>query len=213
MRKVYRTRWEFIEQYVHGKSVLDVGSAELLGTIHQHKEKESVHKRITDVAKKVIGLDINAVQVHALRERGYNIFEANAETFDLGQTFDVVVAGELIEHLSNPGAFLECTRRHLNENGTLVVTTPNRFSSAVFLSALLNNIIPSYNKPIDKHVAYYDENCLQELLRRHEYKRFTVAYYEWVGRPAGNIKVKTLNAILRRIRPRFLAGLMIAAKL
>lgn len=212
MTPVYKTRWEFIEPYVRGKVVLDVGPAELIGTTHRHKEQESIHKRIVAVAQKVIGLEKNGDQVRSLRELGYNILEGDAEAFELGERFEVIVAGELIEHLSNPGAFLECARRHLKTDGVLVLTTPNRFSGAVFLSALRHNVIPSYDKPIAKHVAYYDENCLQDLLRRHGFSRFVVAYYEWVGKPSPNWTLWILNAVLRKLRPRFLPGLMIAAK-
>ena len=211
MKMVYKTRWEFIEPFVFGKKVLDVGPAELIGTIHRHKEQESIHKRIATVSQKVIGLEKNKEQVQALQRLGYHIIEGDAEEFRLNELFDVIVAGELIEHLSNPGAFLECARRHLEPDGILVLTTPNRFSASVFLSALLHNNIPSYNKPIAKHVAYYDENCFQDLLRRHGYGRFTIAYYEWIGIPNPNLKIKFLNTILRCLHPQFSAGLMIAA--
>lgn len=213
MKMVYKTRWEFIEPYVRGKRVLDIGPAELMGTIHRHKLQESIHKRIVTVAQKVIGLEKNAGQVRALQKLGYEILEGDAEKFSLDEVFDVIVAGELIEHLSNPGAFLDCARQHLRPDGMLLLTTPNRFGALVFLCTLLHNSIPSYNKPIAKHVAYYDENCLRDLLHRHGYTRFTVAYYEWVGSPTFNFKTKALDALISRLRPRFLPGLMIAAQL
>jgi SAM-dependent methyltransferase len=212
MTEVYKTRWQFIERYVRGKRVLDVGPAELMGTVHRHKLSESIHERICGLAREVVGLDKSMEQVQALLKLGYDIREGDAEGFELGEQFDVIVAGELIEHLSNPGAFLECARRHLGSDGVLVLTTPNRFGLIRFLSALRRNSIPSYNKPIAKHVAFYDDNCLRDLLRRHGFSDFTVAYYEWVGRPSGSFKIGILNALLRRFRPRFLAGLMIAAR-
>ena len=211
MTLAYRTRWEFIEPYVRGKVVLDIGSAELIGTVNRDKEEYSIHRRLTQAAKEVVGLEKNAEQVKALQERGYNIREGDAENFHLGQRFDAVVAGELIEHLSNPGAFLECVKQHLKPDGVLLLTTPNRFGAGTFLSSIVHNAIPTYNKPIAKHVAYFDENCLKDLLRRHGFSRFEVTYYEWVGRPTPNLTTKALNAILRRWRPRFLSGLMVAA--
>lgn len=212
MTRTYRTRWEFIEPYVRGKVVLDIGPAELIGTINRDKEQESVLKRVTDSAQRVIGLEKSAEQVKALRERGYDIREGDAEDFCMGEMFDAIVAGELIEHLSNPGMFLECAKRHLKPDGVLLLTTPNRFGAGVFLSALLHNRIPTYNKPIAKHVMYFDENCLRDLLQRHGFTRFDLSNYEWVGRPAPNLTTSVLNALLRRIRPGFLSGLMIAAR-
>jgi SAM-dependent methyltransferase len=42
-----------------------------------------------------------------------------------GMLFDAVVAGELIEHLENPCAFLRNTHALLQEHGILLLTTPN----------------------------------------------------------------------------------------
>lgn len=212
MTAVFKTRWEFIEPFVRGKVVLDIGPAELIGTVNREKEGHSIHKRLVAAAQEVIGLEKNAEQVLALRELGYNIREGDAQAFDLGQLFDVVMAGELIEHLSNPGTFLDCARRHLKPEGTLLLTTPNRFDAAVFLSSLLRDSIPSYNKPIAKHVAYYDENCLKDLLSRHGFSRLTWANYEWVGRPSPNLTMALMCVVLRGLRPRFLAGVMVAAQ-
>lgn len=47
------------------------------------------------------------------------------------RTFDSVVAGELIEHLEDPYAFLRGVRRRLAPGGRLVITTPNPVSFPV----------------------------------------------------------------------------------
>ena len=41
------------------------------------------------------------------------------------EAFDVVTAGEVIEHMLDEGAFLRECHRALKKGGTLVVTTPN----------------------------------------------------------------------------------------
>jgi SAM-dependent methyltransferase len=209
--KSYRTRWDFIEPYVEGKKVLDVGPAELVGTVHRFKEERWLHKRIASVTTKVVGLEINTEQMRALRDMGYDIRLGDAESFDLGETFDVVVAGELIEHLSNPGKFIECARRHLGPNGVLLLTTPNRFGALAFLKVLRRNRVPSYDKPIDKHVLYFDEDSIKSLLTRHGYSDIVVAYYETVGGPAKDFKTRLLNAFLRRYRPVLLSGILVSA--
>ena len=191
---------------------MDIGSAELMGTINKQKEEYSIYRNLLNVANTVVALEKNVEQVQALRERGYDIQEGDAEAFSLGREFDVVVAGELIEHLSNPGSFLDCVREHLKPDGVFVLTTPNRFGAPTFLSAILHNTIPTYNKPIAKHVVYFDENSLQDLLVRHGFSNFDVTYYEWVGKPVPNATTTVLNALLRRLRPSFLSGLMIAAQ-
>lgn len=210
---IYTTRWAFIEPYVRGKKVLDIGPAELRGTTQDpEKVKWWLHGQIASAASSVVGLEKSDVQALALREMGYNIRHGDAESFDLGETFDVINAGELIEHLSNPGLFLESVKRHLKPDGFLVLTTPNRFSASHFINALLKNEIPAYEKSIAKHVFYFDEVSLRDLLTRHGFSQVTLAYCEWVGKPKSGVKSKVLNSLLRRFRPKFLRILLVAAR-
>lgn len=59
--------------------------------------------------------------------------EALAET---GQTFDVVLAMEIIEHVSHPSAFLGACSRSLRPGGLLFVSTLNRTSKS-YLAAIV----------------------------------------------------------------------------
>lgn len=211
--RVYQTRWEFIEPYVKGKTVLDVGATELVGTINSGKMGRWLHKKIADVAYKVVGLEQNNEQVQILRKIGYDIRCGDAETFNCDEHFDVIVAGELIEHLSNPGKFIECSRSHLRSGGTLVLTTPNRFDFVPFFKAFLMNRITAYNKPIAKHVVYFDEESVKSLLERYGFSDITIAYYESVGNLPEGFKTRLVNVLLRRYRPIILPGLLAAARI
>jgi SAM-dependent methyltransferase len=210
--KVFRTRWAFIETYVVKKTVLDIGPAELVGTVHRAKEERWLHKKTASVATRVVGLEINEEQISALRGMGYDVRLGDAEGFDLDERFDVVLAGELIEHLSNPGRFLECARRHLYPDGILLLTTPNRFSAIAFLKALRRNQIPVYGKPIAKHVMCFDEDTIRSLLIRHGFSDISVDYYESVGASPTAYKIRLVNALLRRFRPMLLSGLLVSAR-
>lgn len=68
-----------------------------------------------------------AVNVPRLRAEGYDVRLGNAETLELGEGFDTVVAGEVIEHLANPGLFLERVKAHLKPGGRVVLSTPVPF--------------------------------------------------------------------------------------
>lgn len=212
---IYEKRWDYIKQYVVGKSVLDIGPAELIGTINSKKRDTALHVQITKVAADATGLELNPLQARKLRELGYNVIDGNAETFSFNKTYDVIVAGELIEHLSNPGMFLERAKEHLKEDGVLILTTPNRFYAAQFISAYIKNSIPVYDKPIAKHVAYYDEVSLKDLLARHGYDDIQISYYRRYGSEKGNrLSVRNLvESLLVRRRYRFAKGLIVVAKL
>lgn len=45
----------------------------------------------------------------------------------MGETFDTIIAGEVIEHLYNPARFLSDCYRILNPAGRLVLSTPNPY--------------------------------------------------------------------------------------
>jgi len=50
----------------------------------------------------------------------------------------VVVAGEVVEDLSDPGLLLDNVRKHLNVGGKLTTTTPNAWTSHYFISVALH---------------------------------------------------------------------------
>lgn len=212
-KKIVTTRWDIIENYVKGKNVLDIGCAELIGsTIDKKKKSRWIHAKISKVAKELTGVDINEEQVVLLKEMGYNIVVGDAEIIDLGHDFDVIVAGELIEHLSNPGIFLDNMKRHLKGDGIFILTTPNRFDFMTFLRSFLHNTIPSYNKPIAKHVTYFDENSISALLKRHGFEPIEIAYYWTFSNDYDSQWTRILLHPIIRFRPSFVRGLVVVSK-
>ena len=114
---IYETRWQFVEPAVTGRSVLDIGPAEMVGTVNRAKHDRWLHGRVALAASRLVGIDHSKDQVAVLQRLGYDIRRGDAEDFDLGERFEVVLAGEVIEHLSNPGRFLDCAREHLVDEG------------------------------------------------------------------------------------------------
>jgi len=192
--------------------VLDVGPAELVGTVNRLKLERWIHGKIAKVAKKVVGLDHNGEQVFALKALGYDIREGDAEQFNLGEQFDVAFAGELIEHLSNPGSFLDCARQHLIDHGKLVVTTPNRYSILSIYKVLRSGQVLTYSKPIAKHVAYFDSDSLESLLVRHGFSKVETGYCQWLGASESKGLYRLLVNSLSKYRPAFLPVLVAIAE-
>ena len=81
--------------------------------------------------KSVVGIDIDAqtiayAQEHFVHPR-VSFAESSAEQLSqLGQTFDVVVSFETIEHLPEPARFIAEVRRVLRPGGLFLCSTPNR---------------------------------------------------------------------------------------
>jgi 2-polyprenyl-3-methyl-5-hydroxy-6-metoxy-1,4-benzoquinol methylase len=79
------------------------------------------------------------------------------EDLEVGN-FDVVVAGELLEHLPCPRAFLTSARPLLNPRGIIIVTTCNAFCLRRFLRIPFGR----ENVHVD-HVVYFSHRTLQRL--------------------------------------------------
>jgi len=60
--------------------------------------------------------------------------------------FDIVLAVEVIEHLENPWHFMREAIRVLNENGVLIVTTPNLANLSSRFNYLINGLFPYFRE-------------------------------------------------------------------
>ena len=165
--KLIQDRFDVIFDHVNGKTVLDCGSGgEEIKPGELWWETHFLHKKIKEIASVCIGIDNDSAAVEQLNNMGFDIRFGDIETIDMGQLFDIVMAGEFIEHLSNPGLFLETVKRHLAPGGKLILSTPNAWA--------LGNLVRSlYGRKIvinKGHIAWYDQVMIEQLLARHGFK-------------------------------------------
>jgi 2-polyprenyl-3-methyl-5-hydroxy-6-metoxy-1,4-benzoquinol methylase len=170
------TREAIIADCVKGKKVLDVGCVG--NAAHGAVQPDWLHRLICEHAAEVVGLDIAAEAVALLREQGHKIICGDAETADLGRTFDCIIAAELIEHLSNAGLFFANMRRHLEPGGTLLVTTPNPFYPFRSLGILLRGA----TRVNPQHTCWYCPRTLENALARAGYQDVDVRYVNYTAR-------------------------------
>ena len=114
---------QFISSRCKNKIVLDLGCVQ-----HDLEKLHNglwIHGSIKEVASELIGLDYLEEEVKKLNELGFNIVCGNAELFELNRKFDVIVAGDIIEHLNNFGNFLESCVNHMATDGRLIITSAN----------------------------------------------------------------------------------------
>lgn len=150
-----------ILQYIRGPSILDVGCT---GHTLEPNSPYWLHGQLRKQFSDVTGIDINASNVERLRELGYeNVYVASAEQFGFDRKFDTIVAGELIEHLSNPGLFLERCREHLAPGGRIVITTPYPFSLLYVLYAFFKFPKTCQNP---EHTCWFCPQTMRELAFR-----------------------------------------------
>ena len=125
-----------------------------------------LHRRLVEASESCAGLDLSSEGLDALREAGFqDLHHGNAERLSeiFGKRkFDLIVAGEVLEHVSNPGLFLEGIRGALAADGELLVTVPNAFFLPRIVAAFGRKEVCHY-----EHVAYYSPKTLSGLVHRH----------------------------------------------
>jgi len=126
---------------VRGKRVLDVGS--VAHAPETEAKDEWLHRALAAAAGYCLGVDILPDAVRRLQEAGYNVRLCDVTCEEVGETFDVIVAGEVIEHLGEPGALFAAARRMLVPGGRLVLTTPS----------------PYYWKRVRNHIGLRRHRC------------------------------------------------------
>jgi SAM-dependent methyltransferase len=141
---------------VAGKTVLDIGAGS-----GSHRD-DWFHLLLRSAASEAVGVELSRDFVDAAAKRGVDLVEGDAETIRLGRTFDVVFAGELIEHLSCFRGLLQTALVHLNSDGRLVLTTPNAFAVSNFVYRF-----GGHARVHDEHTCWFCEDTLSSLLTRH----------------------------------------------
>ena len=131
-----------------------------------------LHQAIAGVAAHLIGVDIAAPG--GGRE---HIWQADLDTHPDGlplRDYDLIVAGEILEHLGNPGNLLLALRR-LFPAVMLIITVPNAFSAAG-----LEWVKRGYENCNREHTCWYSWKTLTELVTRCGY---VVCNWGWYGGP------------------------------
>lgn len=164
------SREGFIVRKCVGRRVLHVGCTDWPLTSERAKHGELVHIQVTHAAEACIGLDLSAEGIEKLRDLGIdNIDLGDAERMNVDRyrsaNIDLIVAGEVIEHMNNAGLFLEGCADILRSRGELLVTVPNAFSLG-----RVGRLFFGGEMVHKDHVAYYSPKTMTELLRRYGFE-------------------------------------------
>jgi len=165
-----------------------------------------LHAALERVAAELVGLDVDAPGVELARAQGYE-----AQVVDLQDAAavdalglapaDLIVAGEIIEHVDAPGPFLRAVRPLLKPDGRLVVTTPNAYRAAGVLAPLLGGELIHPD-----HVGIHSIHTLRTLAERTGYRVVELGYYQntpaIAGRSPAAVAVRMLRAAHTRLARR-----------
>lgn len=166
----------------HQKRVLHVGCVDE-GLFEEKREGGVLlHDLLRRACRSVVGIDISAAGIERMRALGYEDVHriditawSSAEQSRFGP-FDLILVPEVIEHVSDLGAFLAGVRDVAKLNGAgIVLSTPNALGQ--FKQQFLHRTGLESNHP--DHLYYYSANSLSVALRRSGLK--AVRWYGYDG--------------------------------
>lgn len=199
-------REDVIVPYVAGRKVLDCGGIDHSFVEDKQKQGIWLHGIIAQHAQRCVGVDILAERVAEINRQGqYQFTVGNVEELPFDGEFDVVVAGELIEHVYNAGLFLDSAWRALVDDGVLIITTPNYHT----ISSILYSVIAGKEVCHPEHTCYYSRQTLCYLVERHG---FVVEECHIVNRVARYRLTERMRDVVRLVRPGLSETLVLVAR-
>ncbi|HUR98716.1 MAG TPA: methyltransferase domain-containing protein [Pyrinomonadaceae bacterium] len=212
-------RLEFIKSLCRDRSVLHLGCTNWPYTQDAIEAGTLLHKDLAEVASELTGFDFDQEGIDILSSRGFDkLFRADLEKLEdvgLNGTFDVIVAGEMIEHLNNPGLFLEGIKRFMHRETLLVITTINAYSGMRFFVYGLRGRGGDREPVHPDHVAYYSYSTLKLLLERFGFQLADFQFYD-IGsehRPHNGKLRNFVNDVCVKIAPQWADGVIAVCKL
>ena len=166
---VFVDRVNYIQDICRNKKVLHLGATDAPETINAVENNRLLHLQLQAVSSYLVGLDINVEMIEWLSKNQEinNIEYGNIENSEdyPQEDFEIIVAGEIIEHLSNPGKALDAIRKSIKPTTKLIITVPNAYSLKGFLRAVFQHELIHPD-----HTLHHSPYTLKALLKRHGFK-------------------------------------------
>ena len=172
-------------------SVLDIGCA--TGTLLFELKKRGW---------KTCGVEISPAAEYARTERSMDVRSLPLLQNNFSQeSFDVILASHLIEHLNKPDEFVHETYRLLKKGGCLFITTPNisGFQAKIFRGA--------WRSAIFDHLYLFSVETIKQLLEKAGFQIECIR--TWGGLAAGSSPAWLKKIADRAVKPLGLGDVMI----
>ena len=152
--RVYHKSY-FILNKCRGKRVLDLGCVG-----YGPFGFSELYAGLKGVTKSLIGVDNRTILKGII---GYPVYWGDVERLHeveelRGKIFDVIVAGDLIEHLFNQGDFIDSIKEFCHKDTEVIITTPNCLSTHYFIP----NLFKRAGVRAD-HTCWHSEQTLKQL--------------------------------------------------
>jgi SAM-dependent methyltransferase len=174
-------RERFLIELCRGKRVLHFGFVDAPFSEQRTRDGQLLHLKLKRAAAFLHGTDVDEKSIALYRQitgdlenSVLDIIDPQSDLDAFAKRFDVVLFGEVLEHLANPGLALANLRQicQRNSGAKLCVTTPNAFSLACFLSA-----IRDYELVHPDHYYYFSPTTLRKLLLDSGFGNIDLFFY------------------------------------
>lgn len=202
-----------------GKRVLHLGCADEPFTETKLRDATLLHGLVEVVAAECHGVDQSTGAISLLERFGYrNLLTGSSESLASDsrlaeKRFEIVLAGEILEHVSDAGTFLRSLRPLLRSpSAQLVLTTPSAHCAYRFVYTMLTG----RERVHPDHVGYYSPGTLRQLLGRCGYRIEELSYYsgrEYLCNRGQERILWLIDQIAFRLRPELGDGLIAVCRL
>ena len=142
----------------HGKNVLELGAA-----------SGHVTAELTKRGNRVTAVEIDISNRDLLSQAAEKVIITDLDRLDLveklqGEKFDVIIAGDVLEHTTKSGLILMQLQELLKEAGYVVASIPNIAHGDVRLTMLEGNFPYAESGLLDKtHLQFFTRSSVKEL--------------------------------------------------
>ncbi|MBI2705401.1 MAG: methyltransferase domain-containing protein [Actinobacteria bacterium] len=170
-------RIAYLSGKASGRRVIHVGFVDTGCQAMNQTAGSWLHGHLHEHATSLVGIDLDEAGVKEAEAAGYEAYAADCRDRDALEALalapaQVVIAGEVIEHIDDPGSFLRGLHALVAPGGQLIITTPNAYGLFnVFASLALREI----NHP--DHVLMFTWRTLTNLASRYGWKPVETALY------------------------------------
>jgi len=211
-----RDRHAWMLEQASGQRVVHIGCVDT-GFLEKKLDQDALlHTQLENVCSQLVGLDNNSQGIQQLREQGFDKLICGdisddgmriiEETAKLMPGCDLIICGEVLEHVLNYGRFLAGVRElALAFNAPVIISVPNSFSLEGFMSVLMGteHVHPD-------HKCYFSQVTLTTLLNQTGF-RVVDTYFYSRDRTATRIRritKKFISKTLLSVRPQLAEGLI-----
>jgi len=176
--RIPEKRINFIFRHCQGKKVLHVGFADAPFTHERIQTGHLLHLLLKNIATEVYGIDSdkNAVSLYRSLTQDDLVSDVSAESLpqELLHSFDIILLGEILEHVKDPHGLIDRLHSSLRTGQRLIVTVPN-YVSADNLAAALHKKESVHAD----HYWYFSPYTLMRLFERDKWKNVDFGYVSY----------------------------------